>query len=66
MPSLILEQIDKSDDRRKDETEDWIEKLESRFEIEKRKYINIEVVFRQLVMHEMSRFFVNQTFDAII
>ncbi len=52
MPSLILKQIDKSDDRRKDETEDWIEKLESRFEIEKRKYINIEVVFRQLVMHE--------------
>lgn len=52
MPSLILEQIDTNDDRRKDETENWIEKLESRFEIEKRKYINIEVVFRQLVMHE--------------
>lgn len=52
MPSLILERVDKNDDRRKDETENWIEKLESRFEIEKQKYINIEVVFRQLVMHE--------------
>ena len=52
MPSLILEHINKTDDRRKDENEDWIEKLESRFEIEKRKYINIELVFRQLVMYE--------------
>lgn len=52
MPSLILELTEKNDHRRKDETENWLEKLESHFEIEKRKYINIEVVFRQLVMHE--------------
>ncbi len=48
MPSLILEHINKTDDRRKDEAEDWIAKLESRFEIEKRKYINIEVVLFRL------------------
>jgi hypothetical protein len=52
MPSLILELTDKTDARRKDEAEDWLKKLASRFEIEKRKYVNIEVIFRQLVMHE--------------
>lgn len=52
MPSLILELTDKTDTRRKEESENYFEKLASRFEIEKRKYINIEVIFRQLVMHE--------------
>ena len=49
MPSLILENTDKNDDRRKDEAVDWIAKLESCFEIEKRKYIgNLSSAFREI------------------
>lgn len=51
MPSLILERYDLTDADRLREAEKWLLKIEDTFEINRSKYKNIEVIFRQLLIH---------------
>lgn len=52
MPSLILENYKETDTRRIAEGDKWFAKILDRYELGKRKYLYLEVIFRQLIMHE--------------
>lgn len=51
MPSLILENYVLTDAHRLREAEKWLSKIQEMFDINRSKYINIEVIFRQLLIH---------------
>ncbi|MBK8202493.1 MAG: hypothetical protein IPK68_09345 [Bdellovibrionales bacterium] len=50
-PNLILERYELTDDHRLREAEKWLFKISDRFDIDRDKYIRLEVLFRQLFIH---------------
>jgi hypothetical protein len=50
-PSFILEKFELTDARRLQEAEKWLFKISDRFDINRDKYIRLEVLFRQLFIH---------------
>jgi hypothetical protein len=52
MASMILEYQTKTDSHRIAESVKWFEDIEDRYEINKTKYIYLEVILRQLFIHE--------------
>jgi len=50
-PSLILEKYELTDDHRLNEADKWLSQIAKMFEISKTKYKNLEVIFRQLLIH---------------
>lgn len=66
-PSLILEKYELTDAHRLKEAEKWISKIQEMFDINRSKYINIEVIFRQLLIHpKMNTAFAYQFDEAIM
>lgn len=51
MPSLILERHELTDAHRLREAEKWLSQIVEMFDINRSKYKNLEVVFRQLLIH---------------
>lgn len=51
MPSLILENYEQTDSHRLRGADKWLSQIAEMFDINKSKYKNLEVVFRQLLMH---------------
>lgn len=59
--SLILEKYELTDDHRLNEADKWLSQIAKMFEISKTKYKNLEVIFRQLLIHpKMNRAFAYQ------
>jgi hypothetical protein len=50
-PSLILEKYELTDAHRLNEADKWLSQIAKMFEISKAKYKNLEVIFRQLIIH---------------
>jgi len=51
MPSLILERYELTDAHRLRDADKWLSQIAEMFDINKGKYKNLEVVFRQLLIH---------------
>lgn len=65
-PSLILERYELTDAHRLKEAEKWVSKIQEMFGINRSKYINVEVIFRQLVINpKMNTAFAYQFDEAI-
>lgn len=50
MPSLILENYERTDSHRLKGADKWLSQIAEMFDINKSKYKNLEVVFRQLLI----------------
>lgn len=60
-PSLILERYEQTDSHRLQEAEKWLFRISDRFDINRDKYIRLEVLFRQLFIHpKMNTAFIYQ------
>jgi hypothetical protein len=51
IPSLILEKYELTDAHRLNEADKWLSQIAKMFEISKTKYKNLEIIFRQLLIH---------------
>jgi len=51
IPSLILEKYEPTDAHRLNEADKWLSQIAKMHEISRAKYKNLEVIFRQLLIH---------------
>lgn len=65
-PSLILERYELTDTHRLQEAEKWLFRLSDRFDINRDKYIRLEVLFRQLFIHPKMNTAFSYQFDEPI
>lgn len=65
-PSLILERYELTDAHRLQEAEKWLFRISDRFDINRDKYIRLEVLFRQLFIHPKMNTAFSYQFDEPI